>query len=133
MWYDKSVKMEALVGKVIKSIGGVERGSIEVIINTECGNIYRFYHYQDCCENVEIEDFIFDCDYAGATILSAEESTSVASEDESVYESGTWTFYRIDTSVGLIWLRWLGESNGYYSESVELEWVNMPKPEDVTK
>lgn len=129
MWYDKSVGMEALVGKVIKDIEGVEKGSLEVVITTECGNIYRFYHDQDCCEDVSLEDFIFDCDYTGATILTAEESTSDASGEENVYESGTWTFYRIDTTVGLIWLRWLGESNGYYSESVELEWVNKPQPE----
>ena len=54
-------------------------------------------------------------------ILMAEEVTD-DDHDKKPNEdadSWTWTFYKFATNKGSITLRWLGESNGYYSERVD--------------
>lgn len=61
-------------------------------------------------------------DILNAPILVAEERISQDPDDHN-YESGTWTFYEIRTIWSSITIRWLGVSNGYYSESVTFEEV----------
>lgn len=123
------VDLSNLVGKTIVSIEGLEQDSKEVRINTECGRKYAFYHEQQCCENVELNDFECDVeDLIGAVVLSAEISTNKDSQSllgavnkdrpNEYSESWTWSFYKIETSKGELWIRWLGESNGFYSEEV---------------
>lgn len=131
---DREVSLDVLVGKKIARITGLHAGSDEVGVETECGHHYAFGHIQDCCESVDLNDFDGDPDdLVGATVLSAEqvdgEAPVVEKKDEWGWEeSQTWTFYKIETDKGGIWMRWFGESNGYYSESVDFIWVN--KPED---
>jgi hypothetical protein len=89
------------------------------------GSHYLLYHSQDCCESVLIEDICGDLnDIVGTPILIAYESAdtdvfTTNPEAEKGAESFTWTFYRISTIKGSVVIRWYGESNGYYSESVD--------------
>lgn len=118
---DKTVELSDLNGKIIASISGLDKGSDEVYIITTCGDNYRFMHHQDCCECVDLNDFEADTDdFSHALVLSAEEVDGEGVADQEG-ESCTWTFYKIETDKGGLWMRWLGESNGYYSESVDFE------------
>lgn len=63
-------------------------------------------------------------DLVGVPLLRAEESTNRDDPPASEYgppDSWTWTFYRFTTIKGSVQIRWLGTSNGYYSEGVDLE------------
>ncbi len=86
-------------------------------------NDFRFYHDQDCCESVNIEDIAGDLlDLVGSPLLMAEEVSNEPepgfADNEYIPESYTWTFYKFATVKGSVTVRWLGTSNGYYSESV---------------
>jgi hypothetical protein len=84
---------------------------------------YVFAHSQDCCESVYIESIVGDIeDLVNTPILIAEESSGDTPADStaSPSESYTWTFYKFATFKGYVDIRWLGESNGYYSESVDV-------------
>lgn len=112
-----------MVGKTLTGISGAEAGS--ELIRFECadGTAYEMQHIQDCCESVEVESVVGDvADLIGVPILVAEERESQerpADAAADLYcESETWTFYTLRTIRGSVDIRWLGASNGYYSESV---------------
>lgn len=102
------------------------------------GDFYEFYHAQDCCESVMIEEMIGDVnDLVGVPIVIAEEISNHPYEtqwenqfipnkygdmvhpEHGDLESYTWTFYKFATIKGYVDVRWLGTSNGYYSEGVD--------------
>lgn len=118
-YWDKLVNIEALVGQKIRRVIGLSCGSDSIIFEMEDVSSYKMYHEQDCCESVQLEDFDLTGELSGL-VLSAEESTSDYKAEDGWTESGTWTFYKIKTERGDVWLRWLGTSNGYYSEDVSL-------------
>ncbi|BDR67002.1 hypothetical protein K144312032_12300 [Clostridium tetani] len=117
------MNINILVGKVLKKIE-VNEWNDEIYFHEENGNRYKMFHYQDCCENVSIEDICGNLeDLAGTPILMAEESTNNDVPKGEYDESFTWTFYKIATAKGHVTIRWYGESNGYYSEEVEFELI----------
>ena len=113
--------VNVLVGKTLSKIDGGVVGEDVITFTTTEGDRYSMFHYQDCCESVSIHDIVGDMqDLVGSEILVAEETTgeSPAGWDDVCHDSHTWTFYKFATRKGYVDIRWLGESNGYYSESV---------------
>lgn len=115
-----------LVGKTLTFITPAKKGDNQIVFHCADGTKYLMYHDQDCCESVSIEDIEGELsDLVGVPIIQAEEVSNDDWDDpedlERVYESCTWTFYRIATVKGYVTIRWFGESNGYYSESVDFK------------
>ena len=81
----------------------------------------EYTHKQDCCESVTIEDITGDlADLCGAPILMAEETVRLGAVEPKSSESESWTFYKFATQKGYVTVRWWGQSNGYYSEGVDI-------------
>jgi hypothetical protein len=115
-----------------------------LVFITNTGLRFEMSHSQNCCEHVYLEDICGDLeDLVGEPIVEAEEVVSrncdiddedpeararaallIAAEDEGLSDdSMTWTFYKLRTRKGEVTLRWYGSSNGYYSESVDLLFI----------
>lgn len=111
--------LKELVGKRVTAIRGASVGSEGVEIDTDDGTTYEMFHAQDCCESVQVEEIHGDpADLVGQVVVLAEESSNSDDCPRPWAESWTWTFYRLMSAQGPLVLRWLGTSNGYYSESV---------------
>lgn len=108
------VPFECLLGKTLTRMA-VSEGMITFVASD--GEVYKQFHVQNCCESVTVEDITGDLtDLIGTPILLAEE---VSNSGDTEWGSETWTFYKLATVKGSVTIRWYGESNGYYSESVD--------------
>jgi len=111
-----------LKGKILTSVVVAEdKESVRFFCND--GSSYIMHHHYSCCERVRIEDISGDIDdLVGSPIVFAEERTNRDNPPDVEYlESYTWTFYTFATMKGWVDIRWLGESNGNYSEAVDFE------------
>jgi hypothetical protein len=110
-----------LIGKTLTTVEKVGEDRIE--FTDSAGKKYALYHSQDCCESVNVEDINGDLsDLVGNPLLQADEETSDKNPEgitKEYQDSFTWTFYKLATIKGGVTIRWYGESNGYYSESVD--------------
>lgn len=111
--------LDEIIGRTIIKIEGMEKNSEKVIITLDNGDKWKMYHYQECCEQVWLEDVNGNINnLLNMPILKFDEKTNDRATD---WGSETFTFYTISTAKGYVDLRWYGESNGYYSESVDFE------------
>lgn len=126
------------INKTIRCIWGSEEA---LYFGMSDGSIYKMHHHQNCCEYVELIDVVGDLsDIVGTPILRAEERQFEGTEESPALlppgvelpdigdiepESSTYTFYEFATIKGSVTLRWFGRSNGYYSESVDIDSVRL--------
>ncbi len=115
-----------------KTLTKIEVSNEEVLFICDDNSAFRAYHMQDCCETVAIHDIKGEPDsLLGKRVIESEEIVSNEwPEDVPVpdyLDSYTWTSHRIKVDSGEeVSFRWLGESNGYYSESVYLTRTHCP-------
>src|ERR1700692_2052381 len=92
-------EISVLVGKTFTKV--FDCSSDELYFQNEAEE-YKFYHGQDCCESVVIDDICGDLhDLENTPILEAYEANSDAinarDKDDDSFGSFTWTFYRFST------------------------------------
>jgi hypothetical protein len=114
------ITFDTLQGQTIRRIEGCDVGSEVVVITTDVAK-YELSHVRDCCESVRLADVCGDTkDLIGYPVLLAREATmdnAIAIHDDCAQ----WTFYVLRTIRGSLTLRWVGESNGYYSMAVDFK------------
>lgn len=120
----KYLDAATLKGETITKIE--QKGGDEIHFRTESGKMFRMFHYQDCCENVRIHDIKGNLQsLVGWPLRVAKEETSTEWPSDvpkpEYGESFTWTIYTFEALLEAVVIRWLGESNGYYSEAVQIE------------
>lgn len=100
-----------LKGKIITDI---TIGDITTIKTND--RTYQIEHQQDCCESVWFDNMVGDKNnIIGFPITLAEEDSQ---SSKTSWGSKTTTSFFLETEKGRLELHWLGESNGYYNESV---------------
>ena len=116
---------KTLANKKIVDVRGLTRGSDYISILFADGDAIKFYHSQDCCESVEVDD-VYGCedDLIDAILYDIELVQSNDRRRDKYDSSFTWSFYKFRTSKGYVDVRWYGCSNGYYSETVDVEYFN---------
>ena len=118
----KVIEYKELLGQTITSVRRV--GNEELIFELENGEVWKFFHDHICSEDVQIVDVAGDLDaLVGSPLCMAEAVTHDNETPDGLEVPGgssyTWTFYKFGTMYETVTVRWLGESNGYYSEEVD--------------
>lgn len=110
----KLSEFKDLIGKTLIEIS---KSDEEILFKVSETEQYKMLHFQDYCESVTVEDVSGDLnDLLNTPILTADERTN---EKDTDYGHETYTFYTLRTVKGTVAIRWYGESNGCYSESVD--------------
>lgn len=115
-----------LVGHTIVKIDREDSDYIGFTL--EDGTKCHLYHEQDCCENVRVDETKGRLsDLLGQVIIKATEDNNEREQDKLIdnscsswRDSWTRTTYTLETVDNKVVISWLGESNGYYSEDVNL-------------
>ena len=118
----KIEQVSDLVGHTIKEI---RRTSDELIFILESGEACRFYHGQDCSEDVSIDDVVGDLDdLIGSPLLLAEEvAQGTSGRDRHVgrlRQHLHMDVLQVCHQQGICDRAMVWQSNGYYSERVNL-------------
>jgi len=115
----KMVDFNELVGEVLEAID-IDTEEDQILLTTQSGRQFLIHHYQDCCEKVVIvgQDGSFHR-LIGKPIVEAREiAIDTTGHDDSESQTTTTLVFRVDNETVIS--RWVGDSNGYYSESVDI-------------
>ena len=120
----KTFNFFELVGKTITATN-VGYGDSAYTLTLSDGSVVSLYHDQDCCEHVRVYAVNGDPkQLLNKQIVFAEEdnpSDHPSVSDMSGSDSHTITVFTLKTVDGYgLEIVWLGESNGYYDESVSV-------------
>lgn len=119
--YSKNNLIELMENEIIETIITNEVIDIDFLLMKSKDKIFVFTHIQDCSEDVHIEEIIGDLDNLLNTPLTMAEVVT------DISDGVTWTFYKFATIKGYVTIRWMGMSNGYYSEEVDFFAYNSHK------
>lgn len=127
--------LENNVGRVPLKIIGAEEGSDNVAILFDDDGPALVLRDNEDYSTVNLYDVTGDPgDLIGYPLVVSDESDEEPTAEEKAHEAGldsfTWTFYRFANHGGSMTLRWLGTSNGYYAEYVDIDTIS---PEQFNK
>lgn len=113
--YSKIENLQGLRVSEIDDLGD------SVLITTECGRQFLITHNQQCCENVfqESVDGKWES-LIGKVIVHVSQSESPGDDDDGLLLSQTNTTIILAVDDSTVISRWVGTSNGYYSERVDI-------------
>lgn len=118
--------IEELKGKTIVEVTGCNEESEEIVFKCDDGTSFIMFHYQDCCENVQVDKIEGDIEnLLGSPVIEVtEENPNRPIADGEYIDSFTWTDFTITTEKGSVVFQWLGCSNGYYGETPCFKEIN---------
>lgn len=107
--------IKSLIGETLSYIDDC---GDQIVLTTVSGRKIRIYHEQECCESVRVEDTEGNWqELIGKVIIDIDED--IESGELGVYEYYTKTNLTFKVDGATVISKWIGESNGYYSESVD--------------
>lgn len=130
-WFNNAPP-EEIIGKVLKDYS-VNGNYDKLTLRFDDDSCCKFYHEQDCCENVQIHSDSLELEFL--RLYFGKEITGFYQDEPSIKPEEIFDAERLRwldsyTVTDLVFqfgeekvvVRWLGESNGYYSESVNFMW-----------
>lgn len=115
---------EKLIGEVLESIDYSSNDDDIILFRTKSGKTFQMYHQQDCCENVHMEDLQGNwADLVGKVVRDVTVDSGDLGEppSDSYNDSFTRTHFRFVVDDATVISKWIGTSNGYYSEEVSFK------------
>lgn len=111
-----------MIGETLSYIDVCEN---EIRLETVSGKVFTLYHEQDCCEGVDLVNVEGNFQHLLGKVVT-EVIEEIDPDDDPIFgaqeppcESRTNTRVTFKTDEDTVITRWVGESNGYYSEGVD--------------
>lgn len=111
-----STSIQSLVGEVLTYID-IDEKENQIKLTTASGREVMIYHEQNCCESVCIESTEGDWLSLVGKVIVGVSHDEYERDNEWGHETRTELKFIVDGSTVIS--RWIGESNGYYSEIVD--------------